>query len=372
MAITYGFFDSIKTTDAEQNEYYDRSYTADQHNEYLNGLIARNGVFKSLEKEFKMIDVQEFAGQSITFVDPDTGTEITYDDYIAVNVGPGKASVNGHWVINDSEETIYLKKRDLTSKRIDMVSLRWRQDQRDVILVVTEGVPNSMASVPNNVGLPTQLGYISNPEEYMKREGMTDDEIANAMRSTDAYFEPVDNEQYGSTLEICLGFVEVPARNATNATPKIFSTVSESRCPYIANLVTVNARENAMAFVANYTKAIQDWWEEVQREGDMKANLTTIRHKIKGSPNPHGNIIFLSGGSKEIPEYDYQVEDTVNLFYNGLYMDEGTDYEIKVDDYQSFYIELKSITTIAGENSLSIEIYKGTAMTIPDASMIKY
>lgn len=370
MAIKYGFFEAIRVLDEEQNVVYDRAYTADDHNEYLNGLISRNGVFKSLEQEFKIIDWQE-SNDSITFVDPDTGTEVTYDGYIAVNIGKGKAIVNGHWVLNDSQETLYLHKRDISAKRIDMVSLRWRQDQRDVILVVTEGAPNSMSSVPNNVGLPTQLGHIDDPSTYWAAKGLTPTEIENLQRSTDYYFDPVDNEQYGSTCEICLGFIDVPARNASTSTPKIYSEVSTDRCPYIANLVTVDARTNAMAFVANYEDAIKEWWEGVVTEGNMVANLTTIRHRIPGSTS-HGNIIYISGEATEIPEYSYQVEDTVNLYYNGLYMDEGTDYEIKVNDAQTFYIELKSILTISGENSLSIEIYKGTAMTIPDGSLIKY
>ena len=375
MAIKYGFFDSIRTVDEEQNVVYDRSYTADDHNEYLNGLIARNGVFKAVGGEFK---IKEAAIQSgnVTYIDPDTGTEVTTsgDSYIAVNIATGKACVNGHWVINDAEENVYLEQGDLVSKRIDMISLRWRQDQRDVILVVTKGVPNSMASVTSSIGLPTQYGYIEDPDRYWADQGKTAEEIADLKRSTDLYFDPVSNDTYGSTLEICIGFIEVPARNASDRTPKVYSRVQTSRCPYIANLITTDARQNAMAFVGQYTDAINEWWQHVQEEGDMKANLTTVRYRIIGSqyPSGHGNIIYISGANKEIPEYEYEVEDTVNLFYNGLYMDETIDYEIKVDDNQAFYIELKSVTSIAGVNSLSIEIYKGTAMTIPDASLIKY
>lgn len=127
MAIKYGFFDAIRSVNAQEEVAYDRAYTADDHNEYLNGLIARNGAFRGIGDEFA-VTVQEHNDESITFVDPDTGSEVTYNGYIAVNVGRGKGMVNGHWVVNDSVETVYLEKRDIVSKRIDMVSLRWRME----------------------------------------------------------------------------------------------------------------------------------------------------------------------------------------------------------------------------------------------------
>ena len=351
MAIKYGFFDAIRSVNAQEEVVYDRAYTADDHNEYLNGLIVRNGVFKDVGSEFSMT-LEEHNDDSITFIDPDTGSEVTYDGYIAVNVGKGKALVNGHWVINDSEETIYLEKRDIASKRIDMISLRWRMDQRDVILVVTKGQPNSRASVPNNIGIPDQLGYIFKPDTYT---------------STDSHFEPVDSADYGSTSEICLALIDVPARNASSAAPIIYKKVGESRCPYISHMLlrTEEAKQNADSFISQYTDAIKEWWEEIQEEGDMKANLTTVRHRIT---TQHANIIQFS----EIPDYTYQVEDTVNLYFNGLYLDDGEDYEIKVDDYQNYYIELKKVNGFVPPNYISIEIYKGTALALPDAANIKY
>lgn len=351
MAIKYGFFDAIRSVNAQEEVVYDRAYTADDHNEYLNGLIVRNGMFRGVESEFSMT-LEEHNDDSITFVDPDSGSEVTYDGYIAVNVGKGKAMVNGHWVINDSEETIYLHKRDIASKRIDMISLRWRMDQRDIILVVTKGQENSRASVPNNIGIPEQLGYIAKPENYI---------------STDSYFEPVEDDNYGSTVEICLALVDVPARNASSSAPVIYRTVGESRCPWIAHILykQEEAKENAMSFISRYTNTIKEWWEEIQEEGDMKANLTTVRYRIT---TQHGNIIQFS----EIPEYEYAVEDTVNLYFNGLYLDDGEDYEIKVDGNQNYYIELKKINSFSPPNYISIEIYKGTALALPDAANIKY
>lgn len=351
MAIKFGFFDAIRSTEGEV--VYDRAYTAEDHNEYLNGLIARNGVFKGYEDEFK-ITFEEHNDDSVTFIDPDTGTETTYNGYIAVSVARGKGLVNGHWVINDSPEIVYLHKRDIVSKRIDMISLRWRLDQRDVILVATEGTPNSRASIPNNIGIPDQLGYTRTVSNYI---------------TTDSHFEPVDSVAYGSTLEICIGLLDIPARNAATAIT-VTQTIGESRCPYISHMLlrTEEAKQNADSFISRYTDTIKDWWEQIQEEGDMKANLTTVRYRISGSPSQHGNTIYFS----EIPDYEYQVEDTVNLYFNGLYMDEGTDYEIKPDDNQNYYIELKSIDFITGKNSLSIEIYKGTALALPDAGNIKY
>lgn len=353
MSIRYGFFHAIRSLNSDNEYEYDRAYTADDHNEYLNGLISRNGVFKNYQDQF-LITFEEHNDDSITFIDPDTGTETTYNGYIAVSVGRGKALVNGHWVINDSPELLYLHKRDIVAKRIDMISLRWRMDQRDVILVATEGTPNSGASIPNNVGIPDQLGYTRNVDDYI---------------TTDSHFEPVESITYGSTVEICLGLIEIPARNS-NDLPRVQMTTGESRCPWIAHMLyrSDEARENAESFIDQYTDVIKNWWEQIQEEGDMKANLTTVRYKISGSPSEHTNTIFFS----EIPDYEYQVEDTVNVYYNGLYMDEGSDYEILVNDNQDYYIVLKNINMISGKNSLSIEIYKGTALALPDASNIKY
>ena len=368
MAIKSGFFHSIKTGDT-----YDRSYTAEDHNSYFNGMVVQNGVFHTYKSSFEVSGEVVESDQSITYVDPDTEEEVTKNGYISVFAQAGKALVNGHWVINDSDEPLYLSDRDPALPRLDAICLRWRMDQRDVILCVKEGAPASGIDPTTDKGVPHQYGYLEDALAVLKEKYPNEDQsVLEQMLAlnTDLYFDPEDDETYGSVLEIVLAYVYVPPTTKSTEKPKVYSRIGSHRCPYISHLAQPKqAKENADTFVAQYTQAIMDWWEEIQEGGSMKANLTTIRHRITAN---HASIIYLSGANAEIPGYEYEIEDTVNVYLNGLFLDNGTDYEIRSDQSGAFYIQLLTVGTINEKNILSILIYKGTAISLPDASTIRY
>lgn len=379
MSLKYGFFNSVLVqTGVDGNDdpvyEYDRTYTADDHNTYFDGLVVRNGIYNSYDKQFRVGDTQAEIDENngtVTYTDPDTGDEVTLSDgYIAIQVHKGKGTVNGHWVINDSDETLYLEPREPALTRVDMVVLRYRLDQRDVILTVKKGVPSATANALNGTGIPNQYGYIPNPETYLSSQGYSNTVISELMKNSDVYFEPEDSETYGSVLELCLALIEIPPRSNSSKNISVRQMQSTSRCPFISHLAQADrAKEDADKFMNQYTTAVQEWWDAVQEGGSMKANLTTIRYRISAT---HSNIVYISGANAEIPDYQYVIEDTVNLYFNGLYLEPGEDYDIIPDQSGAFYVALNTVTQITDENVLSFVIYKGTSIAIPDASSIKY
>ena len=121
MAITSGFFNSING---------DRKYNARQIGRYLGSLVS-SGVFPN----------------------PSTNLQVLAGEGMAIQVSPGKAFIDCHWLENDSVCTIILDDADMVLDRIDAAVMRLDEsdDARSVDIVVKKGEPSSDPQPPQMV-----------------------------------------------------------------------------------------------------------------------------------------------------------------------------------------------------------------------------
>lgn len=354
MSIRSGFFNSVKV-----GTTYDRAYNADDHNKYFKGLVAQNGVYYHIDQLFEL--------------DP-TVTEYTVpveidgqdrDNMIGVIVHPGKAMVNGHWVISDADEVVYCEPRPLGQSytRIDMVVLRWSAETRDVSLLVKSGVPTTTPNYDTQNGYPEQYGYIPDPRsELEQKDPPLDPNLIDRMmdHNSDVYFEPVtvDEEE---VLEICLGYIHIPSVGDIT----VENTGGTNRCPWIAQIL--GGYDDS--FVAQYNTAILEWWNRIKEEGDIYMNLNVFKKKFVGNAeHTQSSTLDLS----DIPGYLYENTDTFHVYYNGLFMD-SDEYRLIFGENDAVSLQIyNGFNYIPEDNSVIVEIFKGEAVDIPDGNSIKY
>lgn len=118
MAVTSGFFNSING---------DRKYNARQIGRYLGSLIS-SGVFP----------------------DPSTNLQVMASGGMSVQVSPGKAFIDCHWMENDSMHTLVFDDADMVLDRIDAVVMRLDEndDARMIDIIIKKGTPSSEPRAP--------------------------------------------------------------------------------------------------------------------------------------------------------------------------------------------------------------------------------
>ena len=366
MAFRSGFFHAVKTGNT-----YDRVYNAEDHNLFLKGVVAQNGVYRYINGTFEPYAFQEHVNVEID------GTE--YTNRIRVLIKPGKALVNGHWAISDADESVYLAPRPLgTGYRVDMITLRWNDGDRTISFAVTEGGQSN--TKPKIADYPQPIGYISNPESYLKNEKHYNDNQIKALKvfndagewtggwyDSDVYFDPVtDDETSDLVQEICLGYVMVPAE-VTGEDIKIQKMIGDTRCPYIS--FTTGPYDDT--FVAQYNEEILQWWDDLRTQGGFEPTLNVLKKKFVGNDNQtQSSTIMFS----EFPGYIYNMTDNINIYYNGLYVDEDEfDYVLDPQTNEKIGIKIKNGKNyIPADNSAVIEIYKAPSVDIPDGSVLRY
>ncbi len=129
MAITSGFFNSING---------DRKYDARQIGMYL-GKVVSSGVFPN----------------------PSTNLQVTAAGGMNIQVHPGRAMIDGHWMDNDGVHVITLEDADMALARMDAVVMRLDENDgaRAIGLEVKKGSPSAAPVSPVMV----REGYV---QEY--------------------------------------------------------------------------------------------------------------------------------------------------------------------------------------------------------------
>lgn len=124
MAQECGFFNAQLIGEDE----YDRVYLAEQFAAYFASFVG-NGVFgKSMQK--------------LEVLAPSTSN-------MSVKVLSGEAWINGWWYRNTEEYALPLDIADGILNRIDLVVLRWSNQERDMYLTVIKGVPSASPAIPS-------------------------------------------------------------------------------------------------------------------------------------------------------------------------------------------------------------------------------
>lgn len=112
MAITYGFFNATKQSDGT----YDRAYNSDQISDMFEGLVS-DGVFESI-------------GDAMV---------VTAKSGMIVQVGTGRASIDGRWVKNDAKMDITLAASNIALNRWSAIVIRLNMSSRTMSIVEKVG-----------------------------------------------------------------------------------------------------------------------------------------------------------------------------------------------------------------------------------------
>lgn len=112
MAITYGFFNATKQSDGT----YDRAYNSDQISDMFEGLVS-DGVFESI-------------GDAMV---------VTAKSGMTVQVGTGRASIEGRWIRNDAKMDITLAASNIALNRWSAIVIRLNMSSRTMSIVEKVG-----------------------------------------------------------------------------------------------------------------------------------------------------------------------------------------------------------------------------------------
>lgn len=112
------------------------------------------GIFNSIngDRKYKSDDFAQyfatFIGNGI-FVNPSDCLQIlAASNSMSVNVRPGKAWVNGYYIINDEDYVISLDKGDATLNRIDRIVIRLDHLERKMSVLVKKGALSASPTAP--------------------------------------------------------------------------------------------------------------------------------------------------------------------------------------------------------------------------------
>lgn len=121
MAITYGFFNAVQQSDGS----YDRAYNSEQISDMFEGLVS-DGVFESV-------------GDALI---------VKAGDEMTVNVGTGRASIDGHWIKNDAKFNITLAASHLTLNRWSAIIVRLDVTKRTMSILEKGGLNGTNPAKP--------------------------------------------------------------------------------------------------------------------------------------------------------------------------------------------------------------------------------
>jgi hypothetical protein len=112
MAITYGFFNATKQSDGT----YDRAYNSNQISDMFEGLVS-DGVFESI-------------GDAMV---------VTAKSGMTVQVGTGRASIDGRWIKNNAKMDITLAASNIALNRWSAIVIRLNMSSRTMSIVEKVG-----------------------------------------------------------------------------------------------------------------------------------------------------------------------------------------------------------------------------------------
>lgn len=331
-AIRSGFFNAIKN---EDTNLWDRVYTEEDMTDYFRGVIRQTGIFSEIGKQLR---ITKSSG------------------YYQVNVGTGKAMVNGHWGIITSTESITLAAPDIASWRRDYISIRWTESTREITLEYVKGTGD----------------LLKKPENYNRDKGFDPDRPlpygkleVDESKNRDS-FEPVEyNNDY--ICEMILAYIDIPPGDANISTVKLTDLVGTHYAPYITNLVFEPTEHDVNTYMANLRTQFVEWFNALRSELVINTNIETIRYVLSAGA-------YTTVHLKNIAGYHYEDGDTILPFYNGLLLtrDKG-EYSLNTSNKNDVILTLNNgKSKIPADNVLEIVILKGTPLEFDTGDTILY
>ena len=256
-----GFYNAVMV-DGEP----DRTYNAEEVNDYLKGIIADNGVFANISSACQVV-----AG---------TGMQVI--------VKAGRGKVNNHWFEIESDVTLDLETADVILDRVDAIVVRHSEEDRKVTLAVKTGVP---ASDP--------IYSLSHLDELY--------EICLATVRVNKNVETVTNSMI------------TDVRPNTMECGWITGLIDQ-----VDTTTLFNQYQDAQdIFINEKTKEFDNWFDTVQDE--VKATSLYREYQAVYSSNTEGQTTITIPTSIN---YVHNSLDVLNVFINGMRLLKDVEYTI--------------------------------------------
>lgn len=268
----------------------DRVYNADQMSEYFDGLVT-NGVYESVGGALQVLAVSD----------------------MTVGVQAGRALINCKWLKNDAVQNLDITPAHAVLNRYTAVVVR--------------------------------LDYVNRLMEINTKDGTPASNPAKPEMQVDS-----------SIVEICLAYIYVRATATQITQADIEDTRGTDLCPWITGLIEqVDTSTLFLQYQAAWqqyydamTQAFNDWFETLTDE----LNVNTFIDKYQKS------VTMGAGSSATIPldmqGYTYAPTDVFNVFINGLYAVQGTDYVVNND--QTITVSATGVGTVIQIQALKSRI----------------
>ena len=255
MAVTSGYFNSVDG---------DRTYTAAQMSEYFEGLIS-NGVY---EKVGNALIVRAGEGMS-------------------VDVGSGRAIINGRWLKNDAVLNLTITAADALLNRWTAVYIRLDNTRRLVKIDTKDGTP-----------------------------------AANPVKPTMNH----DSNYY----DLCLAYVYVKAGATSISQSDITDMRASNLCGWVTGIVKqVDTSELFLQWQTAYEEFYQrfeDWFDTLTETLNVN---TYIKSYLKTQVmQPNGD----RGYTLDMEGYHYNPDDIINVYIDGKFGINGVDYDLEISD----------------------------------------
>lgn len=244
----------------------DRTYNADQMSEYFDGLVS-NGVYESVGGALQVL-----AG---------TG--------LSVNVQTGRAIVNCKWIKNDAVLNLTLTTAHAILNRYTAVILKLDIDNRLMTITTKDG---------ENAATPTKP----------------------TMQNDD------------SVKELCLAYIYVAAGAESISQSNIEDMRASNLCGWVTGVVQ---QVDTSTLFLQWQTAYQEYYDRMTQEfTDWLDTLTEELLVETFVKKYYKRSVYVAGGSNHIPMdmngYEYNDDDIINIYINGLLATPGTDYTIDI------------------------------------------
>lgn len=367
----FGYFNShrseaVDPTSGETIYTYDRCYTNEDMNSFMRGIVGACGLFNQSGTMLVSTPVRDRQYTACRVrIDPehyildDEEGEYPAGTYVA-RITPGKGLVNYHWFQIDNDLPIYFDSSASTMDRADKVSVRWDQNDRNCIVWVEKGSPNSALKDGSEIG------------SY----GM----IQNRSWETNAGFRVKTDPITGHTImEITIGYMYI--RGTTwrsknpNKVPLWFRDLRGGQyCPWITHLVAGPSSKDLDEKIRQYSDTIEEWIANLTSGGDLGMKLSTLKLHVDG--NDDGSVtttqnIDSLAEAAGYEDYSFNSDHTLMVYYNGLLLN-TTNNEYTVDYITKNITINNGASIISANNQLDIVIFVGSTLAIANGDGIFY
>ena len=255
MAITCGFFNSKNG---------DRKYNAEQMGRFFDKLIT-SGVFPN----------------------PSTQLQVVASQGMTINVLPGRAMLDCHWLNNDSNLALTLSAADVVLNRIDAIVMKLdlTDNARTITIEIKKGVNASTPVAPSMIRT-----------DYVKEYALAYIRV-NKLVTTITQAEITDSR---ADTKVCGWVTSLIQQVDTSTLFRQWQTAYEK-------------------FYNDSNATFDEWFQHIRDTISTAGTIKTFRHSYIATTQDETAIPI------GISEYNYEL-DVINVFINGFKLVKDVDY----------------------------------------------